>query len=188
MGKDLQIRVTEYQYVTLPNGQCCGSASLWCGSGSESGFDVPVPPWCESGFFFLSDADANPYPDPTFHPDGVTNVDPYRSFQIKAPTQPLKKCSNRLIFHTFWLVICKLCGSSSGSSLSLWCGSGSWFLFDADPDFYVVRMRIQVIKMMRIHNTAHGTGCTVGNIRNGGGWNILARQKIQKIWKENLCL
>ncbi len=28
------------------------------------------------------------------------------SFQIKA--QKLKKCSNRLIFHTFWLGICKL--------------------------------------------------------------------------------
>ncbi len=34
--------------------------------------------------------------------------------------------------HTFWLVICILI--RSGSSLSLWCGSGSWFLFDADPD------------------------------------------------------
>jgi hypothetical protein len=32
-----------------------------------------------------------------------------------------------------------------------WCGSGSWFLFDADPDFYLMRIRIQVTKMMRIH-------------------------------------
>jgi hypothetical protein len=45
-----------------------------------------------------SDADL----DPTFHPD----ADPDPSFQIKIQT--LKKCSNRLIFHTFWLVICKL--------------------------------------------------------------------------------
>ena len=38
-------------------------------------------------------------PDPTFHFDGVPDL----SLQIKAQ----KKCSNRLIFHTFWLVICK---------------------------------------------------------------------------------
>jgi hypothetical protein len=25
--------------------------------------------------------------------------------------------------------------------------------FDVDPDFYLIRMRIQVTKMMRIHNT-----------------------------------
>ncbi len=51
-------------------------------------------------------------------------------------SKPWKKCSNRLIIHTFSLVICKLtriqiqlitlmrCGS--GSSISLWCGSGSF--------------------------------------------------------------
>jgi hypothetical protein len=37
-------------------------------------------------------------PDPAFHFD----ADPYPSFLIK------KKCSNRLILLTFWLVICKL--------------------------------------------------------------------------------
>ncbi len=33
------------------------------------------------------------------------------------------------------------------------CGSGSWFLFDADPDpnFDMMRMRIHATKMMRIH-------------------------------------
>ncbi len=41
----------------------------------------------------------------------------------------LKKCSNRLI--SFGLSSANWCGS--WSSLSLWCGSGSWFLFDADP-------------------------------------------------------
>ncbi len=37
------------------------------------------------------------------------------------------------------------------------CGSGSWILFDsnpdADPDFYLMRMRIQVTTMILIHNT-----------------------------------
>ncbi len=49
----------------------------------------------------------------------------------------MKRCSNRLIFHTFWLVIWKLmriririllvlwCGCESGPYLSIWCGSGS---------------------------------------------------------------
>jgi hypothetical protein len=39
---------------------------------------------------------------------------------------PDSTCHQILIF--IW------CGSGSGSSLSLWCRSGSWFLFDADPD------------------------------------------------------
>jgi hypothetical protein len=43
-------------------------------------------------------------PDPTFRFDAV--LDP--SFQIKAQIKTLKKCSNRLIFLPFWLVICKL--------------------------------------------------------------------------------
>ncbi len=55
--------------------------------------------WCGSGSGFLYDADS----DPTFHPDA--EPDPIPSFQIKAL---LKRCSNRLIFNTFWLVICKL--------------------------------------------------------------------------------
>ncbi len=68
---------------------CCGSASTWCGSG----FDLLL--WCGSGFWFLFDADADP--DPTFHPDADPDPNPDSSFQ----------CLNRLIFHTFWLVICK---------------------------------------------------------------------------------
>jgi hypothetical protein len=53
--------------------------------------------------------------------------------------KPLKKCSNRLILYTFWLVICKL--------------MRSWLLLDTDPDFYCmrIRMRIQVTKMMRMY-------------------------------------
>jgi hypothetical protein len=55
------------------------------------------------------DADPDPAchfdadPDPTFHFD--PNPDP--SFK-KQMLKTSKKSSNRLIFHTFWLVICKL--------------------------------------------------------------------------------
>ncbi len=51
------------------------------------------------------DADADP--DPTFHFDADPYPDPDPSIQIKGP-KTLKKCSNKFIFHTFWLVICKL--------------------------------------------------------------------------------
>ncbi len=53
---------------------------------------------CGSGFLF----DVGPDLDPNFHSD----QDPDPSLQIKAQTH--EKCLNRLIFHTFWLVICKL--------------------------------------------------------------------------------
>jgi hypothetical protein len=65
-------------------------------------FDAVPDPACHF------DADPDPAchfdadPDPACHFD----VDPDPSFQIKA--QNLKKCSKRLIFHTFWTVICKL--------------------------------------------------------------------------------
>jgi hypothetical protein len=54
-------------------------------------------------------------PDPTFHFDAVPDLDP--SFKKRLKT--LKKGSNRLIFHTFWLVICKIDADRSGASLSL---------------------------------------------------------------------
>jgi hypothetical protein len=43
--------------------------------------------------------------------------------------KPLKKCSNRLILYTFWLVICKLMRTESA------------YHFDADPDFYLTWYR-----------------------------------------------
>ncbi len=124
----LKICKKNSQHLNGDSLQCCGSASLWCGSG------------CGSGFLF--DAD----PDQTFYPDADPNPDP--SFQKKAQT--LEK--ERLVFHTFWLVICILtririqlhfdadpvpdfylmwiqilifisCGC--GSRLPKWCGSGS---------------------------------------------------------------
>ncbi len=45
--------------------------------------------------------DADPDQEPTFHFD----ADPDPNFQMEA--QNLKKCSNRLTFHTFWLFISK---------------------------------------------------------------------------------
>ncbi len=73
----------------------------------------------------------------------------------------LKKCSNRLLFQTFWPVLCKWIGIQIRFQIQLFtlmriqmriwilifiwcksgCGSWSWFLFDA----------IQVTKLMWIH-------------------------------------
>jgi hypothetical protein len=83
-------------------------------------------------------ADPNPAchfdadPDPTFH----FRADPDPSFQIKAKT--LKKCSNRLIFYTFWLVICKL--MRSGSSFT----------------FIRIRIRILPFNLTRIQTRNNG--------------------------------
>ncbi len=49
------------------------------------------------------------------------------------------KIQFRLILHTFWLDICRL--------IRIWI---PLINFDADPDFYLMRIRIQVTKMMRI--------------------------------------
>jgi hypothetical protein len=89
----------------------------------DSNYDQ-LSPDADADFYFDADPDptfhpdADPDPYPTFHPDA--DPDPYSTFhpvwirirvQILASKEglkPLKKCSNRLIFHTFWLVICKL--------------------------------------------------------------------------------
>jgi hypothetical protein len=85
---------------------------FWCGSYSCLSL------WCD--------------PDPIFHFGAYPYPDP--SFQIKSQNlTKIQKCLNRLILHTFWLVICKfmriqlitLSGSGSGPYLSIWCGSGS---------------------------------------------------------------
>ncbi len=67
---------------------------------------------------FHFDADRDPYS--TFHFDADPH--PHPSFQKRL--RKLKKCLNRFIFHSFWLLICKL-----------------------------MRIRIQLITLMRIHNT-----------------------------------
>jgi hypothetical protein len=108
--------------------------------------------------------EADPDPDSSYHLDADPESDFYlmririRLFslirmriririQILASTRLKlwKKCSKRLIFHTFWLVICKFMRIRFRIQLNT----------DADPnpDFYLMRMRIQVAKMMRIHNT-----------------------------------
>ncbi len=55
----------------------------------------------------------------------------------------MKKCKKRLIFHTFWLDICKLIRIRI-----------HLIHLDGDPDFYLmrtlIRTRFQVTKMMRI--------------------------------------
>ncbi len=48
--------------------------------------------------------DADAEPDPTFHFHAVPDPDPDSSFQIKAQNLG-KVIKNRLIFHTFWLVL-----------------------------------------------------------------------------------
>jgi hypothetical protein len=75
-------------------------------------------------------------PDPAFPFD----ADPESNFQIKAQIlEGLKKCSNTLLFHTFWLVICKL--------MRIWI-----------QIITLMRIRIQIITLMRIriHNTEEG--------------------------------
>ncbi len=66
---------------------------------------------------------------------------------LQTKAQTLEKVLNRLIFHTFWLDICKLMRIRIRFRNQL-------INFDADPAFYLMRMRIQVTKMMRIriHN------------------------------------
>ncbi len=147
-----------------------------------------------SGFLFDADADldptfhpdTNPDPDPHLHQIKIqicnrinikksesasgSNFSPwngsgyrsYCSFQIKAQT--LKKGSNRLIFDTFRLFICKLMRAVPDPSYHFDAKYGSWFLFDVDPDPDFYLMRIQVTQWwgsmrIRIHNT--GCKCTV---------------------------
>ncbi len=78
----------------------------------------------DSTFHFAADQ------DPTFHFDPDPNPDPDPSFQIKAQNLE-KKCSNRLIFHTLWLVIRKL--------RRIWI----------QPNI-LLRRRVQLITLMRI--------------------------------------
>ncbi len=133
----------------------------WCGSGSG----------CGSGFEFLFDADL----DPSFHPDEDPDPDP--SFQIKAQT--LEEVLKLAIFHTFWLVICKLmririrfriqlltlmririririfiwCGCGSG--LPKWCGSGSTTLLSRAVAWY---LEFLTVRSGDIENPGSGSG------------------------------
>ncbi len=109
-------------------------------------YHVDADPDADPDLTYHSDAD----PDSEFYlmlmliPDSNPNFHLIR-IQILASKQrlkPLKTCSNRLIFHTFWLIICKLmrtrfrfriqlitlmfyywCGCGSKSSLAKWWGS-----------------------------------------------------------------
>jgi hypothetical protein len=108
---------------------------------------------------FLFDADPEADPDPTFHPD----ADPDHSFKKKAQT--LEKGLNRLIFHIFWLDICKLMRMRIRFRIQL-----INFDADPDPDFYLMRMRIwmriQVTKMMLIFAVPDPQHCWAQNLQN----------------------
>jgi hypothetical protein len=84
--------------------------------------DLTYHPDADQGYDFLFDPDPDVDPDPIFHTDADPDPDP--SFK---KAQTLEKVLNSLIFHTFWLDICKLmririfvlcrCGSGCGSRL-----------------------------------------------------------------------
>ncbi len=97
-------------FEAYTNNQCCGSASHDADPDTSYHSDADRDP------------DPHPDPDPTFHPDADPDPDP--SFQIKAQT--LKKCSNRLILHTFCHVICKLMRIRPRIRILIfiWCGCG----------------------------------------------------------------
>jgi hypothetical protein len=75
---------------------------------SASVADVDPDPACHF--------DADPDPDPTFHLMRI------RILASKSRLKTLKRFSNRFIFHTFWLAICKLMRILP---FSFYCGSGS---------------------------------------------------------------
>ena len=95
------------------------------------------------------DPDHLPYPDRDRHPGHAypESSDP-EQYHCQTPVfcsesrlKPLKKWSNKLIFH----LSANWCGSGSGSSLSLWYRSNA----DPDSDFYLMRMRMRIRIWMR---------------------------------------
>ncbi len=87
--------------------------------------------WCGSGFLF--DADANPDPEPTFHPDAYPDPDPDPSFQIKAQTleKVLKQAHITYILQT---------DADPDPACNFDTGPDA----DPDHDFYLLRIRIQI--------------------------------------------
>ncbi len=57
---------------------------------------------------FDADLDADADLDLSFNPDAGLDLDPDPGFQKRLKL--LKKCSNRLVFQTFWPVLCKWIG------------------------------------------------------------------------------
>ncbi len=160
------LRYADRQTQLTPN---LPGPMLWSGCGS--GFDLST--WCGSGFSFLfsfiirifvwcgcgSGSDLHPEADP----------DPYPSLQIKAKTLEKGLNRNRLIFNTFWLVICKLMRIRIRFRIQLTTLMRiriQSFIFDADPDFYSMRMRFrkrnQVTEMMRAHEWGLKKSYTLG--------------------------
>jgi hypothetical protein len=94
-------------------------------------FYADVDPDLDSACHF--DADADPDPDPTFHFYGFL----IRILASKVRLKTLKKCSNKLIFHTLRLVIFKLMRILIRIQLITLLRMG-------------MRIRIQLITLMRI--------------------------------------
>ncbi len=92
--------------------QCCGSASLWSGSGFSlslwfwSGSRSCLSLWCGSRSYLHFDADPDPNPDPSF-----------------SRLKTLEKCSNRLIY----ILACHLQTDADPNP-------DPAYHFDADPD------------------------------------------------------
>ncbi len=108
---------------------CCGSASLWDGSG------VPDP-----GCQFDADPDPtfhfNANPDLPFNFDADPDLDP--SFQIKA--QNLGK-SAQIASYFIHSGLPSANWSGSGSSVSLWCGPGFTILLVGSNNVWIVPTR-----------------------------------------------
>ncbi len=135
---------------------------IWCGCGSRSGSDFS--PWC------------------------VSASRPRSYIQIKAQTS--KKCSNTLLFHTFWLVICKLIRKLI--RLALWCasgcGSGSWFLVDGDSDPDFIWCRYVVYSLPKWCGSGSGCGCGSGSTTLVHGSVSPERSRVIRSWELALRL
>ncbi len=104
------LRTGECHILTVPEeGQCCGSASCWCGTGCRSGFlfDAYAYPT------FHPDADVDPNPDPTFH------LMRFRIMFFCADPDPAKVVF-QLMFQTYKILILL-----TRIWIFIWCGCGS---------------------------------------------------------------
>jgi hypothetical protein len=100
-----------------------------------------------------------------------TRMHPDPSFQIKAQT--LKIVLNRLTFHSFWLVICKLMRIRFWIQLITWCGSR--FLLDGRI-FIWCGCRSGSTTLLMIQYYIHWSQYTV--------WNCLFRWLCLALWHE----
>ncbi len=125
---------------------------LWGTCASQHRFTSPEPASCSK---------RSPFPTRDTDPRSTSFLD--SGFELTASSFIVSALFFSLYGRIGHLSSVTMTKSGSDSSLwcgcrsnfSLWCGSGcgSWLLFYADPDpaCFLMRMRIQVTKMMRIH-------------------------------------